>query len=147
MEYIIKKHEKFPPIHVYINIINNRLVFKIKDGHKLELQTHETMKLFGNTKKLKQKTKIGENIPSLEVVEAVLVQSHLVDSQCQQKSEVLFIFIPNKYYAYLLNVEPSNLVFLKTYNTDSDEIIVTFTDQNGRPLEVEDRVSLTLLIN
>ena len=27
-----------PPIHVYINIINNRLVFKTKAGYKLELQ-------------------------------------------------------------------------------------------------------------
>ena len=41
---------KIPPIHVYINRINNRLVFKIKDVYKLELQTPETMKLFGSTK-------------------------------------------------------------------------------------------------
>ena len=39
-----------PPIHVYINKINDRLVFKIKDGYKLELQTPETMKLLGSTK-------------------------------------------------------------------------------------------------
>ena len=45
------------------------------------------------------------------------------------------------------NVEPSNLVLLKTYNTEFDEIIITFIDQNGRPLEIEDRISLTLLIN
>ena len=47
----------------------------------------------------------------------------------------------------MLNVEPSNLVFLKTYNTEFDEIIITFTNQNGRPLEIEDKVNLTLLIN
>ena len=68
------------------------------------------------------------------MVEIVLVQSNLVDNQYEQKSEVLYIFIPNKYYAYLLNVEPSNLVFLKTYNTEFDEIIIAFMDQNGRPL-------------
>ena len=45
------------PIYIYINIINNRLVFKIKDGYKLELQTPETMKLFGSKKKLINKTK------------------------------------------------------------------------------------------
>ena len=55
--------------------------------------------------------------------------------------------MPNKYYAYLLNVELSNLVFLKTYNIEFDEIIMTFTDENGRPLEVEDNVDLALLIN
>ena len=150
IEFIIKKHETLttiPPIHVYINRINNRLVFKIKDGYKLELQTPETMKLFGSTKKLIDKTKNGEKVPSLEVVEVVLVQCNLVDNQYQQKSEVLYTFTPNKSYAYLLNVEPSNLVFLKTYNTEFDEIIITFTDQNGRPLEIEDKVNLALLIN
>ena len=54
-EYIIKKNETLtaiPPFHVYIHRINNRLVFKIKNGYKLELQTLETMKLFGSTKKI-----------------------------------------------------------------------------------------------
>ena len=37
-------------------------------------------------------------------------QCNLVDSQCQQKSEALYTFTPNKFYAYWLNVEPSNLV-------------------------------------
>ena len=48
---------------------------------------------------------------------------------------------------YLLNVKPSKLVLLKTYNTEFDEIIITFTDQNGRTLEIEDKVNLTLFIN
>ena len=56
-------------------------MFEIKDGYKLELQTPETMKLFGSTKKLIDKTKNGENIPSLEVAEVVLVQFNLVDNQ------------------------------------------------------------------
>ena len=60
IEYIIKKHEiitTIPPIYVYINRINNRLVFKIKDGYKLELQTSETLKLFDSRKKVIDKTK------------------------------------------------------------------------------------------
>ena len=55
------------------------------------------------------------------------------------------------YNAYLLNVEPSNLVFMKTYNTEltynTDKIIITFTGQNGGPLEIEDKVNLTLFIS
>ena len=54
--------------------------------------------------------------------------------------------MPNKSYGYLLNVEPNNLMFLKTYNTEFDKII-SFTDQNGRPLEIEDKFNLTLFIN
>ena len=83
-------------------------------------------------KKLIDKTKNEENVPSLEVVEVVLVQCNLVDNQYQQNSEVLYTFTPNTSYAYLLNVEPSNLMFLITYNTNFGEIIITFTDQNGR---------------
>ena len=93
-----------PSIHVYINRINNRLVLKIEDGYKLELQTSETMKLFGSTKKLIDKIKNRENVLSLEVVEVVLVQCNLVDNQYQQKSKVLYTFTPNKSYAYLLKM-------------------------------------------
>ena len=81
---------------------------------------------------------------SLEVVEAVLVQCNFVDNQYQQKSEVLYTFTPNESYAYLLNTEPNNLLFLKTYNTDFDEIIITLMDQNGSPLEIEDKVHLAM---
>ena len=76
IKYIIKKHETLPtviPIHIYINTIINRLLFKIKDRYKLELETPETMKLFDNTKELIEKSKNGENVPSVEVVEVVLV--------------------------------------------------------------------------
>ena len=58
-------------------------MFKIKDGYKLELQIPETMKLFGSTKKIIDKTKNGENVSSFEVVEVVLVQCGLVDNQYQ----------------------------------------------------------------
>ena len=47
----------------------------------------------------------------------------------------------------MLNVEPSNLVFLKTYKSEFDKIIITYTDQNDRLLEIEDKVNFTLLIN
>ena len=66
----ILNHKKYEtlytntPIHIYINKINNRLVSKTKDGYKLELQTSESMKLFGSTKKLIDKTKNGESVTS-----------------------------------------------------------------------------------
>ena len=66
-----------------------------------------------------------------------------MDNQYQQESEILYT--PNKSCGYLLTVKSSNLVFLKTFNAQFDEIIITFTDQNGRPLERKDKVNLTLL--
>ena len=69
-----------PPIHIYINRISNSSV-KNKKGYKLELQTPKTMKLFGSSKKLIDKTKTGENVRSFEAVEVVLVQCNFVDNQ------------------------------------------------------------------
>ena len=45
----------------------------------------ETIDVFGSTKLLLGKTKNWENVPSLEVVEVVLVQCNLVDNKYQQK--------------------------------------------------------------
>ena len=119
-------------------------MFKIKDTYKLELQA---MKLLGSTKKIIDKIKNREIMPSLEVVELVVVQCNLAGNWYQQNIELLYSFMPNKFYAYLLNIEPSNLVFSKTYNTEFDDITVTSTDKNGRWLEIEEKVNFTLLIN
>ena len=54
------------------------------------------------------------------------------------KVEVSYTFRPNKSDACLLSVEPRNSVFLKTYTTEFDDVI-TFTYQNGRLLEIEDK--------
>ena len=53
--------------------------------------------------------------------------------------------MPSESYAFLLNVWPSNLVLLKTYNNESDDITTIFTDQNSSPLGIEDKVNLKLL--
>ena len=87
---------------------------KIKDGHKLELQTSKTMKLFRSTNKLIDKIKNGEKVPRLEVVEIVLDQCNLIDNNHIQKSEVSYTCPPTKSYPYLLNVETSNLLLKLT---------------------------------
>ena len=50
------------------------------------------------------------------------------------------LFTPNKFSGYLVNVEASNLVLLIIVNTEIDEIIKTFTDQNGRSLEIKHKI-------
>ena len=58
-------------------------MFKIKNGCKFEFQSPETMKLFRSIKIFIDKTKKGDNVPSLEVVEVVSTQCNLVDNQYQ----------------------------------------------------------------
>ena len=90
-EFIMKKHVILtdnPSIKIDSNKIRNRIVFKIKNGYKLELLTPETMKLLGSTKKVVDKYKNGENVPKLEIVEVVLVHFNLVKNDYQHTSKV-----------------------------------------------------------
>ena len=76
IEYIIKKHKttgETAPILIDANTINNRIVFKIKSGYKLELLSKETMNLLGSTSSIIDADKNSENVPRLENVEVVLV--------------------------------------------------------------------------
>ena len=69
----------------------------------------------------------------------------MVNNDYQQDSRVLYTFVQNKCFASLLDISPSNHIFLKTFNSEYDENIVWFTDQNSKPLEIEDR-NLTMVI-
>ena len=104
------------------------------------------MKLLGSTKWKISKDKNGENVPYLEITEVVLVHYNMVNNDYQQDSRVLCTFIPNKPFGSLLDVSPTNHIFLKTFNSEYNEIEVWFTDQNSKPLEIEDRINLTMVI-
>ena len=150
IEYIIKKHETIgenAPILIYTNTINNRIVFRIKSGYKLELLSNETMKLLGSGKGTIDADKNSENVPKLENVEVVLVHCNLVNNAYQQHSRVLFTFVPTKQYSQLISISPKSLIFLKTMNTEFSETEVWFTDQNNNALEIEDNINISLIIN
>ena len=104
------------------------------------------MKLFGSTKNEITEDKNGENVPHLEITEVVLIHCNTVNNDYQQDSRVLYTFVPNKPFASLLEISPTNYIFLKTFNSEYDEIIVWFTDQNNKALEIEDRINLMMVI-
>ena len=145
----MKKHGENtnkPAILIYVNKIENRVTFKIKDGYSLELLTKETLKLLGSTENKITKDKNGENVTHLEITEVVLVHCNIVNNDYQQDSRVLYSFVPNKPFGSLLEISPANHIFLKTFNSEYNEIEVWFTDQNSKLLEIEDRINLTMVI-
>ena len=129
-----------------VNEIKNRIVFKIKTGHKLELLSEETMQLLGSSKKVIDKNKNGELVPRSETVKVVLVHCNLVNNNYQQASKVLFTFVRNKQFGQLITITPQSPTMLKTTNAEFSFIEISFTDQNNRPLEIEDNVNITLII-
>ena len=123
-----------------------RITFKIKNGYYLELSIPETIKLLGSTESKITGEKNGENVPHLEIVELVLIHCNIVDNNYQQNSRILYTFVPNKPFGSLLEISPSSHIFLKTFNSEFQEMKVWFTAQNNNPLEVEDKINKTLII-
>ena len=103
------------------------------------------MKLLGSTENKITKDKNGENVPHLEITEVVLVHCNIVNNDSQQDLRVLYTFVPNKPIGSLLEISPTNHIFLKTFNSEYDEIEVWFTDRNSQPLVIDDRINLTLV--
>ena len=90
-EYILEKHSENvdnPLIRIYVNKIENRITFEVKNGYCLELLTPGTMKLLGSTESKITKDKNGENVPHLEIPELVLVHCNLINSDYQQDSRI-----------------------------------------------------------
>ena len=148
-EYIVKKHGEDrdkPSVQIYVNKIENRIKIKIKNGYSLELLTKEKMKLLGSTENKINTDKNGENVHHLEITKVVLVHYNIVNNDSQQDSRELYTFVPNKPFGSLLEISPANHIFLKIFNSEYDEIIVWFTDQNSKALEIEDRINLTMVI-
>ena len=104
------------------------------------------MKLLGSTENKITKDKNGENVPHLEITQVVLVHCDIANNDSQQDSRVLYTFVPNKPFGSLLEISPTNQIFLKTFNSEYDEINVWFTDQNSQALEIVDRINLTMVI-
>ena len=97
------------------------------------------MKLLGSTKTKITEDKNGENIPYLEITEVVLIHCNVFNNSYQQKSRVLYTFVPNKSFGQLLDISPKYFIFLKTFDSEFS--------YNSNPLEIEDKINITLVIN
>ena len=148
-EWIFKNHGENadkPSGLIYLNKIENRVTFKIKNEYSLEHLTSVTIKLLRSTENKIIKDKNSKNVPHLEIAEVVLDHCGILNMDYQQDSRVLYTFVPNKPLGSLLEISPTNRIFLKTFNLEYDDIKVWFTDQNSQQLEIEDRINLTMVI-
>ena len=81
-------------------------------------------------------------MPHLEITHVVLVDCNIANNDYQQDSRVLYTLVPNKSFGQLLDISPKNFMILKTLNSEFLYMKVWFTDQNTKPLEIEDKLTL-----
>ena len=133
-------------MQIYTNRIENRIIFKIETGYKLELLSPDTMTLLESTKKYVDQDKDREDVPKLESIEVVLEHCNLVNNNYQQVSEVLLTFVPNKQFEQLNTIALHSLTMLNTIITEFSYVDVWATDQNSKQIEIEDNSNKTLII-
>ena len=83
----------------------------------------------------------------LEITKTVLVHWNIVSNDYQQDSRVLYTFVPKKSFSQLSDISSKNVMFLKTFDSEFSYIEEWFTDQNPKPLEIENKINITLVIN
>ena len=110
---------------IYPNKTKNRIVFKIKTGYKLQVKN-------------------SVNVPELEKVHSVLLHCNVVQNDYLQNSKLFYY--PGNAFEQLLSIQPKELIQSKTIDSIFDHIAVWFTDQNNNFLQVEDSVSVTIII-
>ena len=81
------------------------------------------------------------------MTEVVSTHCNVVNNSYQENSRVLRTFVPNKSFGQLLDIPTENLIFLKTFDSELSYIELWFTDQNSNPLEREDKINITLVID
>ena len=85
-------------------------------------------------------------MPHLAITEVGNCQV-VVSSEYQHDLIALYTLVPNKPFIQLLDILPKNFTFLKTFNSEISHLGVWFTDQNSKPLEIQEKISIILVIN
>ena len=86
-------------------------------------------------------------MPHLEIVEVILMYCNIVNYDYQQDLIIFYTFVLNKPFGQLLDISSKKKFFLETFDSKFSYIEVWFTDRNSRPLEIEDKIDITLVTN
>ena len=71
---------------------------------------------------------------------------NLAQNAYLQDSKLLFSFVSNSRFGSLLSIIPQVLKYCETDDSIFDYIEILFTGQNGRPLEIDDDITASIII-
>ena len=57
----------------------------------------------------------------------------------------MYIFVPNKSLGKLSDIPPKTFMLLKAFHSEFSYVEGWFTDQTSNPLEIEEKISITLV--
>lgn len=135
-------------INLYANPVYNRVTITVSNDFRFSVSNGlmETLG-FDSTQKSITNTEVNDKlVPQLERVDTVLIHCNLVDNRVTHNSSLLYAFVPNDSFGSLLRLSPNYQQNRYCRNASFSDIEVYFTDQDGRPLDVEDKILVELQI-
>lgn len=148
---LLNKHENADGtygINIYANPVYNRVTITASADFTFSMKAGlmETLG-FDRTQQHITNTEVNGNlVPKLEKVDTVLIHCNLVDNRVTHNSSILYAFVPNDSFGNLLSISPNYPQNRYCRNATFDYVEVYFTDQDGKPLDVEDRLLVELQI-
>ena len=98
------------------------------------------MKLFGDTEK---EIKVMKKF----LIQKLLAICNVVNNDYQQDSRVLYRLVSNKSFGQLSKISLKNVISFKKFNSEFSYTEIWFTGQNSKPLDIGDKINLTLAVN
>ena len=133
--------EKFG-INVYPNPVHYRITVSVNDEFELNMKPGfaEFLGFDQSQLPIRDDELHGNNLSKLERVNAVIVNCNLAENNYNFSSNALYTFTPEQEFGTLLSIKPYYPIWTKCINAAYNHIMVWFTDQDNRPLEIEDNV-------
>ena len=81
------------------------------------------------------------------MTEEIFAIRNVVNKDYQQDSRVLYRLVLNKLIGQLSEISLKNVISFRKLNSEFSSTEIWFTDQNSKPLDIEDKINLTLVVN
>ena len=135
-------------IRIYANPVFNRVTISVSEEFELNLGKGLAHFLgFDSSQFSITNTEVnGALKPNTERVHNVIINCNLAQNDYNNSSNTLFTFTPDQSFGTLLSIKPNYPLWTSCRNASFSDIEVWFTDQDNRPLEIEDNVTVTLHI-
>ena len=135
-------------IRIYANPVFNRVTISVNEEFELNLGKGLAYLLGFDVSQLPlTNTEVNRALkPSTERVHNVILNCNLAQNDYNYTSNALYTFTPDQSFGALLSIKPNYPIWTSCRNASFNNIEVWFTDQDNRPLEIEDNVIVTLHI-
>ena len=81
------------------------------------------------------------------IYKVVSIHCNVLNNSYQQNSRLLYAFVPNNSFGQLRDILHENFILLKAFDSEFSYTDAWFTDQNSNPLEIDNKINITLVIN